>query len=28
MDDGRKPAFFAETLNIMVSPTPSIAESA
>jgi hypothetical protein len=22
MDDGRKPAFFAETLNIMVSPQP------
>jgi hypothetical protein len=28
MDDGRKPAFFAETLNIMVAPTPFLAESA
>ena len=26
MDDGRKPAFFAETLNIMVSPTAAAAE--
>ena len=26
MDDGRKPAFFAETLNIMVPPQPMLAE--
>jgi hypothetical protein len=23
MDDGRKPAFFAETLNVMVAPRPA-----
>jgi hypothetical protein len=26
MDDGRKPAFFAETLNVMVPPKPLAAE--
>ncbi len=26
MDDGRRPAFFAETLNILVAPEPSSAD--